>query len=74
MGNNYNKETLLGINNDAKGWWDHDSQLSSCCRLKASVMVAGVTPGVRLLSGRDIQKDLVRMPSTQKELHSGMVL
>ena len=34
MGNNYNKETLLGINNDAKGWWDHDSQLSSCCRFE----------------------------------------
>ena len=32
MGNNYNMETVLGINNDAKGWWDHDSQLSSCCR------------------------------------------
>ena len=31
MGNNYNMETVLGINNDAKGWWDHDSQLSSCC-------------------------------------------
>ncbi|MGG6548090.1 UNVERIFIED_CONTAM: RagB/SusD family nutrient uptake outer membrane protein, partial [Prevotella sp. 15_C9] len=28
MGNNYNMETVLGINNDAKGWWDHDSQLS----------------------------------------------
>ena len=35
MGNNYNKETLLGINNDAKGWWDHDSQLSSCCRFES---------------------------------------
>ena len=34
MGNNYNMETLLGINNDAKGWWDHDSQLSSCCRFE----------------------------------------
>ena len=34
MGNNYNMETVLGINNDAKGWWDHDSQLSSCCRLE----------------------------------------
>ena len=34
MCNNYNKETVLGINNDAKGWWDHDSQLSSCCRFE----------------------------------------
>ena len=34
MGNNYNMETVLGINNDAKGWWDHDSQLSSCCRFE----------------------------------------
>ena len=24
MGNNYNMETVLGINNDARGWWDHD--------------------------------------------------
>ena len=30
MSNNYNMETVLGINNDARGWWDHDSQLSSC--------------------------------------------
>ena len=35
MGNNYNMETVLGINNDAKGWWDHDSQLSSCCRFES---------------------------------------
>lgn len=34
MGNNYNMETVLGINNDAKGWWDHDSPLSSCCRFE----------------------------------------
>lgn len=34
MGNNYNMETVLGINNDANGWWDHDSQLSSCCRFE----------------------------------------
>ena len=34
MGNNYNMETVLGINNDAKGLWDHDSQLSSCCRFE----------------------------------------
>ena len=34
MGNNYNMETVLGINNDAKGWWDHDSQLSYCCRFE----------------------------------------
>lgn len=34
MGNNYNMETVLGINNDTKGWWDHDSQLSSCCRFE----------------------------------------
>ena len=34
MGNNYNMETVLGINNDAKGWWDHDSELSSCCRFE----------------------------------------
>lgn len=34
MGNNYNMETVLCINNDAKGWWDHDSQLSSCCRFE----------------------------------------
>ena len=34
MGNNYNMETVLGINNDAKGCWDHDSQLSSCCRFE----------------------------------------
>ena len=34
MGNNYNMETVLGINNDAKGWLDHDSQLSSCCRFE----------------------------------------
>lgn len=34
MGNNYNMETVLGINNDAKGWWVHDSQLSSCCRFE----------------------------------------
>ena len=34
MGNNYNMETVLGINNDARGWWDHDSQLSSCCRFE----------------------------------------
>lgn len=34
MGNNYNMETVHGINNDAKGWWDHDSQLSSCCRFE----------------------------------------
>lgn len=34
IGNNYNMETVLGINNDAKGWWDHDSQLSSCCRFE----------------------------------------
>ena len=34
MGNNYNMETVLGINNEAKGWWDHDSQLSSCCRFE----------------------------------------
>lgn len=34
MGNNYNMETVLGINNDAKGWWDHDSQFSSCCRFE----------------------------------------
>ena len=34
MGNNYNMETVLGISNDAKGWWDHDSQLSSCCRFE----------------------------------------
>ena len=34
MGNNYNMETVVGINNDAKGWWDHDSQLSSCCRFE----------------------------------------
>ena len=34
MGNNYNMETVLGINNDGKGWWDHDSQLSSCCRFE----------------------------------------
>lgn len=34
MGNNYNMETVLGINNDAKGWWDHDSQLSSCSRFE----------------------------------------
>lgn len=34
MGNNYNMETVLGINNDAKGGWDHDSQLSSCCRFE----------------------------------------
>ena len=35
MGNNYNMETVVGINNDAKGWWDHDSQLSSCCRFES---------------------------------------
>ena len=34
VGNDYNMETVLGINNDAKGWWDHDSQLSSCCRFE----------------------------------------
>ena len=34
MGNNYNMETVLGINNDAKGWSAHDSQLSSCCRFE----------------------------------------
>lgn len=34
MGNNYNMETVLGINNDAKGWWDHDSRLSSSCRFE----------------------------------------
>jgi len=34
MGNNYNMETVLGINNDARGWWDHDSELSSCCRFE----------------------------------------
>ena len=35
MGNNYNMETVLGINNDARGWWDHDSELSSCCRFES---------------------------------------
>ena len=25
---------MLGINNDARGWWDHDSELSSCCRFE----------------------------------------
>ena len=70
MGNNYNMETVLGINNDAKGWWDHDSQLSSCCRSKVSAMVAGVTPGAKLLSGRDIQRDLARMLFMLLKLHS----
>ena len=29
MGNNYNKETILGINNSPNRSWDHDSELTS---------------------------------------------
>lgn len=35
MGHNYNKETLLGIDNNwNSGSWDHDSQLTSCDRFE----------------------------------------
>lgn len=35
MGHNYNKETILGIDNDwNSGSWDHDSELTSCCRFE----------------------------------------
>ena len=35
MGHNYNKETILGIDNNwNSGSWDHDSQLTSCCRFE----------------------------------------
>lgn len=35
MGHNYNKETLLGIDNNwNSGSWDHDSELTSCCRFE----------------------------------------
>lgn len=35
MGHNYNKETILGIDNNwNSGSWDHDSQLTSCDRFE----------------------------------------
>ena len=35
MDHNYNKETLLGIDNNwNSGSWDHDSELTSCCRFE----------------------------------------
>ncbi|CDB05905.1 putative uncharacterized protein [Prevotella sp. CAG:520] len=35
MGHNYNKETLLGIDNNwNSGSWDHDSELTSCDRFE----------------------------------------
>ena len=35
MGHNYNKETILGIDNNwNSGSWDHDSELTSCCRFE----------------------------------------
>lgn len=35
MGHNYNKETILGIDNNWNfGSWDHDSELTSCCRFE----------------------------------------
>ena len=35
MGHNYNKATLVGIDNSPiNGSWDHDSQLTSCCRFE----------------------------------------
>lgn len=35
IGHNYNKETVLGIdNNGNNGSWDHDSELTSCCRFE----------------------------------------
>jgi hypothetical protein len=37
---------------------------------KVSAMVAGVTPGAKLLSGRDIQRDLARMLFMLLKLHS----
>lgn len=74
MGNNYNMETVLGINNDAKGWWDHDSQLSSCCRFESLGDSGWGDAWVRSLSGRDIQPVHVRTPSTLQRLPSRMVL
>lgn len=35
MGHNYNKETILGIDNNwNSGSWNHDSELTSCCRFE----------------------------------------
>lgn len=35
MGHNYNKETVVGIDNNwNNGSWDHDSELTSCCRFE----------------------------------------
>ena len=35
MGHNYNKETILGVDNNwNSGSWDHDSELTSCCRFE----------------------------------------
>ena len=35
MGHNYNKETILGIDNNwNSGSWDHDSELTFCCRFE----------------------------------------
>lgn len=35
MGHNYNKATVVGIDNSPiNGSWDHDSQLTSCCRFE----------------------------------------
>lgn len=34
MGHNYNKETILGIDNSPLVNWDHDSELTSCCRFE----------------------------------------
>ena len=35
IAHNYNKETLIGIDNNwQNGSWDHDSELTSCCRFE----------------------------------------
>ena len=61
MGHNYNKETLVGIDNNWNcGSWDHDSELTSCNRFESLGDGGWATLGVRLLSGSASPKDLVK--------------
>ena len=70
MGNNYNMETVLGINNDARVGGIMTHSFLPAVASKVSAMVAGVTPGAKLLSGRDIQRDLAKMLFMLLKLHS----
>ena len=50
MSNNYNNETVLGINYSPFVDWAQDSELTSCNQFES--LGAGETPGVKFVSGR----------------------